>query len=189
MEKLAHLTAFVSLIYGLGVANVLAHVSSLIKRRQASEWYWVHCLWTVQLLVMMAGLWWLLQNWAPVARIGFLSYLSLLIAPSLLFVASDLLFPERTRDGSVNLRKHFFRIKKPFFMVILGLLMSDELDSLLKGWSHVVALGPLYWGSQLFFYVAIAIGFRSESDRIQGVVVCLFLIVFVVGMINALAAV
>ena len=56
MEKLAHLTAFVSLIYGLGVANVLAHVSSLIKRRQASEWYWVHRLWTVQLLVMMAGL-------------------------------------------------------------------------------------------------------------------------------------
>jgi hypothetical protein len=32
------------LIYGLGVANVLAHVSSLIKRRQLSDWYWVHTL-------------------------------------------------------------------------------------------------------------------------------------------------
>jgi hypothetical protein len=189
MEKLAHLTAFVSLIYGLGVANVLAHVSSLIKRRQVSAWYWVHALWTVQLLVMMAGLWWLLQNWAPVARIGFLSYLSLLIAPSLLFVASDLLFPERTPDGGANLREHFFRIKKPFFVVMLGLLVSDELDSLLKGWDHVITLGPFYWGSQLFFYLAIVTGFRSDRDRIQGVVVCLFAIVFVVGMINALAAV
>ena len=42
--------------------------------------------------------------------------------------------------------------------------------------------------SHLFFYVAIFIGFRSGSDRMQGAVVSLFLIVFVLGMINALAA-
>ena len=41
----------------------------------------------------------------------------------------------------------------------------------------------------MFFYLALATGMRSESDRIQGVIVSLFLIVFVINMINALAAV
>ena len=189
MEKLAHLTAFVSLIYGLGVANVLAHVSSLIKRRQVSDWYWVHTLWTLYLLVVMAGTWWQLQNWAPVAHIGFLSYLSLLLIPSLLFVASDLLFPERTADGAADLRAHFLRIRRPLFTILICVLVADELDSVLKGWAHVIVLGPIYWGSHVFFYLALATGMRSESDRIQGVIVSLFLIVFVINMINALAAV
>lgn len=189
MEKLAHLTAFVSLIYGLGVANVLAHIASLIKRRDGSVWHWVHVLWTVQLLVMMAGLWWLLQSWAPVRSVGFLSYLSLLLPPSLLFVASDLLFPERTPHADVDLRSHFARIRKPFFTVLLCVLVADEVDTLSKGWGHVVALGPYYLVSQAFFYLALITGMRAESDRIQGVVIALFAFVFVLGMINALPSV
>src|SRR5262245_56239003 len=114
MEKLAHLATFVSLIYGLGVANVLAHIASLIKRGPQADWYWVHTLWTIYLLIMMASFWWLLQNWAAVPHIGFLSYLSLLLIPSLLFIASDLLFPERKAEGLIDLKAHFFRIRKPF---------------------------------------------------------------------------
>jgi hypothetical protein len=53
----------------------------------------------------------------------------------------------------------------------------------------VIALGPFYWRSQLVFYVGIVIGFRTDSDRIQWAVVIMFLMVFVLGMINALAAV
>lgn len=187
LEKLAHLAAFVSLIYGLGVANVLGHIASLIKRSRRSDWYWIHTLWTLCLLLMMASFWWLLQNWAPVSRISFLSYLSLLLIPSLLYVASDLLFPDRDSEEAIDLRTHFFRIRKPLFLIVLGVLMADELDSLLKGWEHVVALGPYYWGTQVFGYVACLTGFHSHRERTQGVLVSLLLLVFVGGMINALA--
>jgi hypothetical protein len=60
----------------------------------------------------MASFWSLLQNWAAVARIGFFSYLTLLLIPSLLFVASDLLFPERGAESAIGLKAHFFRIKR-----------------------------------------------------------------------------
>jgi len=36
MEKLSYLATFISLIYGLGVANLLAHLASLIKRGRES---------------------------------------------------------------------------------------------------------------------------------------------------------
>ena len=114
-----HLGAFVALIYGLALANVLAHFATLIKHGRQAGWYWIHTLWAIYLMLMMAGFWWTLQNWAPVPNIAFLSYLSVLLTPSLMFIAADLLFPERAA-GVVDLKAHFFRIKRPLFLVIIA---------------------------------------------------------------------
>jgi hypothetical protein len=189
MEKLAYLATFVSLIYGLGVANVLAHVASLIKRGRQADWYWIHTLWTLYLLLMMASFWWLLQIWASVPHIGFLSYLSLLLIPSFMFIASDLLFPDRNKEGLVDLKAHFFRIKNPLFLAVFLALVSDEVDSLQKGWQHVVDLGPVYWAFQVFWYTATYVGIRSDSERTQGAIVCLGIGCFLVSAWNALASV
>ena len=108
MEKLSYLTTFVALIYGLGIANVLAHLSLLLKRGRDADWYWVHTLWTLYLILFMATLWWVQLNWGAVRHISYLDYLSLLLMPALVFVASDLLFPERRRDGNIALKVHFF---------------------------------------------------------------------------------
>lgn len=189
MEKLSYLATFVSLVYGLGVANVLAHLASLIKRGRKADWYWVHTVWSLYLMLMMASFWWTLQNWAAVPHIGYLSYLSLLLIPSLLFIASDLLFPERGTGAEVDLRAHFYSIRRPFFLLFIALLASDEIDSLLKGWEHVVALGPYYWGSQVFWYATSLVGMHSASGRVHGVLVCTSLLLFLGGIFNALASV
>jgi len=189
MEHLAHLSTFVSLIYGLGVANVLAHVASLIKRGKNADWYWIHTAWSAFLLLAMASFWWMLQAWAAVPHIGYLSYLSMLLIPSLLFVMSDLMFPERSAEGAVSLKAHFFAIKRPLFLLLLALLVSDELDSVQKGWQHVVDLGPVYWASQVFWLAGCLVCMRSDSERVQGVFASMSLVLFVGAMINALAAV
>jgi hypothetical protein len=187
VEKLSYLSTFVSLIYGLGVANVLAHVAALIKRGRQADWYWVHTLWTFYLLLMMATFWWLLQNWANVPKIGFVNYLSLLLIPSFLFIASDLLFPERGGEGTVDLKAHFFRIKKPLFLIMLGVLVSDQIDTVQKGWAHVIELGPLYWSTQVYWYVVTVVGIRSRNEAVQGAIVVFGVAIFVATTINALA--
>ena len=189
MEKLSYLSTFVSLIYGLGVANVLAHVASLIKRGREADWYWVHTLWTFYLLLIMATFWWLLQIWATVPKIGFLNYLSLLLIPSLLFVASDLLFPERGGEGPVDLKAHFFRVKTPLFLLLFGVALADQIDTLQKGWAHLIELGPVYWGAQVYWYVATVLGIRSRNEFVQAAIVLLGVTIFMVTTINALASV
>lgn len=189
MEHLGHLSTFVSLIYGLGVANVLAHLSSLIKRAKSADWFWVHTIWTVYLLVAMPSWWWVLQNWARMPKIGYFSYLSMLIVPSLLFIMSELLFPERSPTASVDLKSHFFAVKRPFFLAFIGLQAADQLDSALKGWQHVLDLGPFYWGTQAFWYAAVFVGIRSQSVRVQGLLAGVALLLFIGNMLNALAAV
>lgn len=189
MERLAHLATFVSLIYGLGVANVLAHLAVLIKRGRRANWYFVHTLWAITLLVMMASFWWVLQNWAAVSRIEFFAYLAMLLVPGALFLASDLLFPERTGDGDVDLRDHFMRVRKPFFLALLAAFVGDQLDTVLKGWAHVVELGPFYWTSQVVAYGVVVGGYFSGSGRVQGAIVLVTLVLFLGNMVNALARV
>lgn len=189
MEHLAHLSTFVSLIYGLGVANVLAHIASLIKRGRSADWYWIHTVWSAFLLIAMASFWWMLQAWAAVPHIGYLSYLSMLLIPSLLFVMSDLMFPDRGGAGVVSLKAHFFAIKRPLFLLLLALLVSDEIDTVQKGWQHVIDLGPLYWGSQVFWLTGCLVCARSESERLQGVFAAVSFVLFLGAMYNGLAAV
>ncbi len=189
MEKLSYLTTFVALIYGLGIANALMHLSSLLKRGRDADWYWVHTLWTLYLILFMASLWWMLLNWGAVRHIGYFDYLNLLLMPALVFVTSDLLFPEPQRDGAVDLKAHFFSIKGRLFLLVLAMLLSDELDSALKGWDHVVALGPWYWGTQLYWLVACAVGYRSGNERVQGAIVIGGTVLLLASMSHILAAV
>jgi hypothetical protein len=186
VEKLSYLTTFVALIYGLGIANCLAHLSSLIKRGRGADWYWVHTLWAIYLMLLMASLWWALLNWTQVPRIDYFSYLSLLLAPAFLFVASDLLFPERHEAGSIDLKAHFFTIKRQLFLVLFAALLADELDSSLKGWEHIVALGPYYWGTQAYWAVACFVGYRSNNERVQGAIVIGIIALLLVGMSHIL---
>jgi hypothetical protein len=190
MEKLSYLTTFVALIYGLGIANALTHLSQLLKRGRGADWYWVHTLWTLYLILFMASLWWVLLNWGAVRHIGYFSYLSLLLMPALAFVASDLLFPGPQPDGGViRLKVHFFAIKGRLFLLVLAMLLSDEFDSALKGWDHVVALGPYYWGTQAYWLAAVAVGYRSDNERVQGAIVAIGIAVLLVSMSHILAAV
>jgi hypothetical protein len=189
MERLSFLATFVSLIYGLGVANVLGHLAGLIKRGRDADWFWVHSLWALCLLVMMAGFWWVLQNWGRESSIGFFNYLSLLLTPSLLYVVSDVLFPDRNATGPVDLKAHFFSVRRPFFLLYAGLLFVDELDTVQKGWSHVLALGPVYLSAQVIGYLTAVVGYRSTRVWVQGILVLVTLVFFTTSIANALSAV
>lgn len=144
MDTLEYLSTFVSLILGLGVANVLAHFSRLVKRRAQVRWYWVHTLWGVLLLVAMATEWWVLLQWRGVERIHFFVYLSFLIKPAVLFFASDLLFPETGESVVLDLRAHYYDVHRPVFLVAALYPLADLLDTLLKGMEHFQSLGPIY---------------------------------------------
>lgn len=187
MEKITHIATFLSLIYGLGVANVLVHLARLFKQGQAADWFWVHVLWTLLVLLMLAGYWWELQNWGAVPSIGFFNYLSLLLAPALLFLACELLFPDTDRQGHSNLRAHYFAVRRPFFVLLWALSIADDADTLQKGWHYLLSLGPGYLAAQLYWWVAMPIAIRSRSERTHGIIAITTLLVFLWTTWHALA--
>ena len=189
MERLPYLATFVSLILGLGVANVLANLSALIKRGRQADWYWIHTLWGVFLLLAMASEWWILLQWERVAEIGFFIYLFLLVKPSILFVASDLLFPDGRGGGRVSLEEHFFAVRRPLFLVLAAYPIADLVDTLLKGWDHFRDLGPIYPILVLGGATIAMTGAFNRSERVHGALVLGTYAVLLTAILNSLAAV
>jgi hypothetical protein len=116
-----------------------------------------------------------------------LAYLTLVVKPSLLFVASDLLYPDRGEGGMLDLRAHFFKVRRPFFVVGLIFPFADMADSLLKGWQHVQDLGWPYFGSMLGAIAAGTAGVLSANERLHAALVVFVLVIMIGGMVSALA--
>lgn len=189
MEKLTYLSTFLSLILGLGVANVLAQLSALVKRGRKTDWYLLHTLWAVFVLLLMAGEWWIIQLWESVPRISFFTYLFLLGKPCLLFLMSDLLFPDRSDTGAVDMKQYFYGIHSRFFVVLALYPVIDLVDTLLKGVEHLLSLGPIYLFVILTTAAAALVASKTRSERIHYVVLVWIYVLVGVSMINALGSV
>lgn len=189
MEALAYLATFVSLILGLAVANVLSRISRMVKRGPEADWYFLHTLWAVFVLFLMASEWWIILKWAKVGTIGFWVYLFLLAKPCVLFIASDVLFPDEMSGAQLNLKTYFWSVRRRFFCLLALYPALDVVDTLLKGWDHVRDLGPTYAVGMSAGFLTLLIGAWSDDERVQlGVVVSFFVGVSLMIM-NALKAV
>jgi hypothetical protein len=188
MEGLSHLTTFLSLILGLAVANVLAHLSAMVKQGREADWYFLHTMWAVYLLFLMACEWWIIFNWSTVGKIGFWTYLFLLAKPCVLFVASDVLFPGKT-IGGVDLKAHFWSVRRRLLFIVGLYPALDVVDTVLKGMDHVRELGPTYPIVLGVGFLAVLVGIKSEDERIHLAILIFLFVGVALSMSNALSAV
>lgn len=116
----AFIIALAAVVNGLGIVRLLSSFAEYLKRRDAADvgHYWVFGLVGVFQLLMHLLLWWSILGLKAADSINFLSYLYLLIGPTLLFLATSLLLPGDVDDG-LNLRKHYYEIRKPYYSVLL----------------------------------------------------------------------
>jgi hypothetical protein len=189
MDSLSYLSTFLSLILGLAVANVLAHLSSMVKQGREAEWYFLHTMWAVYLLFLVACEWWIIFEWSMVGKIGFWTYLFRLTKPCVLFVASDVLFPDKTTGASVDLKAHFWSVRRRLLLIVALYPALDVVDTMLKGMDHVRELGATYPIVLAVGFLAVFVGIKSENERVHlGILMILFVGV-ALSMSNALSAV
>lgn len=187
MDKIAYLATFVSLILGLALANVLRQFTAMVKRGRSADWYWIHTAWSVFLFFALASEWWVLLLWEKIEPIGFYDYLAILVKPSLWFIASDLLFPDRRAEATLDLRAHFYQVRRAFFLVLLLYPFADVLDTFLKGWQHFWDLGWIYSACMVGAVAGAVLGAISDDERVHGGLVVSAFVIMIAGMLNALA--
>jgi hypothetical protein len=189
MDKLGYLSTFVSLILGLGVANVLAQFSRLVKLRGGVRWYWVHTLWGAFLLLAMAGEWWILLQWRGVEAINFFVYLTFLVKPAVLFFVSDLLFPEPGAATGLDLRAHYYSVHRQASLVGAIYPIADAVDTLLKGRAHFIELGAIYPVTLLLILTGCIVAAYTRNPKFHAAWVLIAYCGLVAGITNALIAV
>lgn len=163
MDLFSYILILTSVIYALAVAQILDGVSRLVQYPHPVRTFAPHTIWVTNLFIFIFLVWWASWEFRELEW-TFPTYVYMLIAPTLLFLACSLLIPQRLGDDDVDLESHFFRIRRLFFgayffgalaVMIDGNVLSEEAIWHSGRISHVVIIGA-----------AIA-GYLSTSKRVH----------------------
>jgi len=145
--------ALAAVINGLGIVRLLGGFSDYLKDHESLDvaHYWVYALTSIFQFLIHLLLWWSIIGLKAAAHIDFLTYLYLLIGPTLLFLGTSLLLPNAAKE-SINLREHYFAIRKTFYLI-----------------------ATLFWLWAIFLWPAFGYPFAPTAPLI-----CLFLLISLV---------
>jgi hypothetical protein len=166
MNAFEYLSVLISIILALGMTRVLAGVGEMMQARSQRRIYWVHVIWIVNLFLYLVIAWWIFYRWRNQQPWTFFLFLFVLISPTILYLASLLLFPpECEADVAVDYKAHFYANHRAFFILFALFTPVDIVDSLLKGIPHFLALGPRYYISNLVYFTGMMIAAITRNER------------------------
>ena len=96
--------------------------------------------------------WWIFYRWRNQQPWTFFLFVFVLILPTILYLASIVLFPlESAVDEFVDYKAHYYANHRVFFILFSCFTPVAIADSLLKGILHFLGLGPKYCISGTIF--------------------------------------
>jgi len=129
MQSFEFLMVTISIVVGLGIAEVLGVVIRVLRREVTPGW--LHSLWMLTILVFLLQALW--ASWAYQVRTDWsFTDMTVLLAPRLfLFVAAGLLSPPPGRAGSLD--EYLMDIRGRLYGALVGFNISASLAFNLLG--------------------------------------------------------
>ncbi len=112
--------ALAAVVNGLGIVRLIGGLGEYLRNYSTLniKHYWVYTLLVVFQLLAHMLLWWSILGLRSAGNINFLSYLYLLIGPTLLYLGTSLLIPD-IKDESIDLRAEYYKFRKAFFSILI----------------------------------------------------------------------
>lgn len=131
MNEFSYLSVLISIVLGLGIANLLSGMAALISRRANVQLFWPVPIWIVVLFLAHVLTWWAMFGLRNFEQWNFLIFLIVLMQPILLFLMSALIVPDVPASEIANLRATYFRETRPFFAIGVTLLCFSLLRNVM----------------------------------------------------------
>lgn len=166
--KVEFLLILVSIAYGYCVVDIFSSWSKLIRRK---IWYWEPLLWSVNIFMGIAFLWY--NAWNSIVSIQFNlgHFLMTLIPPIFIFVLISLLFPIKKKMNKPQ--EHFLQIRKLFFQVGSAYILYLFTISMMFG-----ELNTLINYMRIFFFLGFLVNSFIDSKVLRGIVGALLLVAY-----------
>jgi hypothetical protein len=165
MSSFEFLSVFISVIVGLGMANMLTGAVQLLHRRHTIHFSVAHMAWTLFVFFMMVVYWWtVVFGWKDWEDWNVLLFLFLLLYAITLFLLSAILYPADIPESWDTLQ-HFIDIRRWFFAVEILWILCELTDTHLKDHFDDFAL-PYFLMIGSWFAAAVW-GWVSSNRRIH----------------------
>lgn len=177
MDPFEYLVVLTSIVLGLAVTRVIGGVGNIIQTRRKKRTYWVHVVWMVNLLLTITIVWWVAYRWRMQERWTFFLFLWLLLTPILLYLVSALVFPDTDEAQLVtDWKAYYYEHHRDIFLLYALVFPIDLVDTMLKGFAHFRAQGPLYLGTMVMWFVLLMIAAFSRRQGYHTFLAVIFLI-------------
>jgi hypothetical protein len=177
MSAFEYLSVLISIILALGMTRVLAGVGEMLQSRMHRRIYWVHIIWIVNLFIYLVVAWWIFYRWRNQQSWNFYLFVFVLISPTILYLASMLLFPPEVGIGeSVDYKAHYYANHRAFFAIFSMFPLIDIVDTLLKGIPHFLALGTPYIISSALYFIGMVTAATTQNERYHQFYAVFFLV-------------
>ncbi len=187
MDTFSYVCVLTSIVAGLAVTRLVSGFGQLLQTRAHTPSYWVHTLWMVNVLLTIIITWWVQYRWRNTPHWTLFLFLWLLIAPLILYLVTALLFPTSQDDVAVtDWREHYYANKRRIFLLFGLTFAIDLVDTLLKGVSYFLSLGPLYYGSMTLHITLCAIAAFTKSPGYHGFVAIFYFVFNLIMLGNSL---
>src|SRR2546423_12398750 len=118
MGAFEYLSVLISITLALGMTRGLGGVGEMLQARSHRRIYWVHAIWIANLFLYLVIAWWIFYRWRNQQQWTFYLFVFVLISPTILFLASRLLFPSESELAElVDYKKHYYANHRAFFII------------------------------------------------------------------------
>lgn len=140
-----YVSILVSIILGLGIAQLLSALADLLYHFKHIKWYWPHLIWVVFILFLHIQDWFItyqlkyIAEWT-VPKLGFV-----LLYPIMLFLSAKMLLPTNTNEETTDMKQFYYsQFRIIFVLMAVCILLSVFFNVYLLNRS---------WNEQLILFV------------------------------------
>lgn len=166
-DTFAYLNVLIAIVLGLAIANLLGGCARLMHARERVVMYGPPIFWAFFLFIVIVQDWWSDYDLRHFPNLGFVGFLSALLAPVVLSLLCALVLPASALGGTIDLRTWYFSNRRWFFGLLGALVPASYVfeffakGSIYKGHNESVFLGA--------FLVLSIIGFMREEPRVHAI--------------------
>lgn len=164
MSLFEYLGVLISVVMGLGITHLLIGVSKTIHQRSTVRLYWVHSVWTVNILIFIVVIWWGMFWWSGLVQWTFYQFLFVILYAIVLFLLASVLYPWRF-PSDFDLQEHYFGNRRWFFGILVLAWCIDIPETVLKAETGLRELPQSYLLFASHMLALSLIGATTSSRR------------------------
>ncbi|WJR66765.1 hypothetical protein QTA58_21600 [Neorhizobium sp. CSC1952] len=169
-ETFTHIRIVMGMVVSLSLARLLNGLAGIVQHPNAARIYAVHLGWVAFMFLFLVHFWWWEYRLHGLPIIEFTTYLFLILFCALFFFLCALIFPTSMQDYD-GYEHYFMSRRKWFFGFLAGMLVTDFVDTALKGRDYFLSLGPEYPARTALYIVLSLIAVMTANRRYHAVFV------------------
>lgn len=165
----------ISVIFGLTLTHLLRGLARLIQLRQEARPYWVHIIWTINVIIYVLAIWWGMYWWKGLAEWTAEWFFFIALYSITIFLWAYLLFPAEF-EAHLDFDAYYYRNRGWFFGLQGLVCLFDIPETLNKGVQGLRPMPAAYPYVISVLLLSSLVGFVSRNRRVHAVLPIVWLV-------------